>query len=113
MRPDYVTLGAVMVAIYFLLQVASLVVSIWQRTRRSPSVDVSLQEYVRRREFEEHCKRNEDVTGQLFDLLREQQREMVHGVEGMRKDLAEWQKVISYQLGALDGRVHTVERKPQ
>jgi hypothetical protein len=112
MKPDYATMGMVLGAIIVLLQAALLVISIWDRLRRKPSIDQTLLDYVRRKEFTDHCRHNEDVTKELFTLLRDQTASMANNVTNMRKDLAEWQRAIAYQIGNLDGRVDKIERKP-
>lgn len=111
MKPDYATMGMVLGAIIILLQAALLVISIWDRLRRKPSIDTTLLDYVRRQEFTAHCQHNEDVVKQLFGLLREQAAAMAQGVTDLHRDLAEWQRGIAYQIGSLDGRVDKIERK--
>ena len=112
MKPDYATMGMVLGAFIILLQAALLIITIWDRLRRKPSIDQTLLDYVRREEFTEHCKHNDDITKQLFTLLREQATAATEKVTDLHKDLSLWQRGIAYQIGSLDGRVDKIERKP-
>ena len=111
MKPDYATIGIVVGALIILLQLTSLIINIWYRLRRNPTIDQTLQNYVRREEFSEHCKDNTDLMGQIFNLLRDQQTATTDSIKSLSKDLSEWQRGIAYQIGSLDGRVDKVERK--
>ena len=102
----------VLLTISAMMSLALVVINIWDRLRRKPSIDQTLLYYLRREEYTEHCKQNDAVTKELFTLLREQSASMGTSVTNLHKDLGEWQRGIAYQIGCLDGRVDKIERNP-
>lgn len=113
MRPDYATIGIVLASLFFILQVASLIITIWQRLRRQPPIDQTLRDYVLKREFEKHVESNERVQTQLFDLQRAQTQHVGDEIKGLRESLSTWQNGVSQQIGNMEGRIASIERKPK
>lgn len=113
MRPDYSTIGIVLAAIFFLLQVALIIITIWQRLRRQPPIDQTLQNYLLKSDFEKHCDWDRQVTGQLFDLLRDQTRHVGNEIKELSESLSTWQNGVSQQIGNMEGRIAAMERKPK
>ncbi len=112
MKPDYATVGMVLASIFVLLQAALVVLSIWEKLKRKPSIDQTLLYYVRREEYAEHVKRNDDITKELFTLLRNETANMASSMTDLKRDLGEWQRGMAYQIGSMDGRMDKIERKP-
>ena len=113
MSPDYTTIGVVLASMFFLLQVMSLIITIWQRLRRQPPIDQTLRDYVLKREFEKHCESNERVLTELFNLQRDQTRHVGDEIKGLRESLSTWQNGVSQQIGNMEGRIAAMERKPK
>ena len=113
MRPDYATIGIVLASLFFILQVASLIITIWQRLRRQPPIDQTLRDYVLKREFEKHVESNERVQTQLFDLQRAQTQHVGDEIKGLRESLSTWQNGVAPQIGNMEGRIASMERKPK
>lgn len=113
MRPDYATIGIVLASIFFLLQVALIIITIWQRLRRQPPIDQTLRDYVLKREFEKHVESNERVQTQLFDLQRAQTQHVGGEIKGLRESLSNWQNGVCQQIGNMEGRIASMERKPK
>lgn len=113
MTPDYATIGIALAAIFFLLQVASLIITIWQRLRRQPSIDTTLRDYTLKADFDRHCENNDMVIGQLFDLQRQQTENVSKEIKELSTHLSAWQNGVSHQIGRLDGRISSMENKPQ
>ena len=55
---DYYSIGMVLVSLIAILNLANVAINIWAKTRRKPPIDVTLQDYVRRSEFD---KLREDI----------------------------------------------------
>jgi len=111
MTPDYATIGIALAAIFFLLQVTSLIITIWQRLRRSPPIDQTLQDYIKRPEFDAHCLQNDRVQGQLFDLQRQATQHVGNEIKEFSTNLSNWQRSVSHQIGNIEGRVSHMEKK--
>ena len=111
MRPDYATIGIVLASLFFILQVASLIITIWQRLRRQPPIDQTLRDYVLKEEFQKHCESNERVQTELFNLQRAQTQHVGDEIKGLRESLGSWQNGVSQQIGNMEGRIAAMERK--
>ena len=109
MRPEYAQIGLVLASVFFLLQVVSIIITIWQRLRRNPPIDQTLADYVKRREFELHCTQNDGVQKQLFELQRTQTKDVGDEIRGFKDSLSAWQGGISHQIGRIDGRLSSME----
>jgi hypothetical protein len=111
MRPDYTTIGIVLAAIFFLLQVALIIITIWQRLRRQPSIDQTLLKYVLKDEFDKHVLKNDAIEDKLFDLQRKATEDIGKEIKSMSSSLTQWQLGVSHQMGRLDGRVDSMEQR--
>lgn len=109
MKPEYAQVGMVLACIFFLLQVASLIITIYHRMRRSPPIDQTLADYVKRREFELHCTQNDEVQKLLFDLQRKATEDVGKEIKDFSTNLSAWQNGISHQVGRIDGRLSSME----
>ena len=109
MRPDYASIGLVLACIFFLLQVASLIITIWQRLRRQPPIDQTLREYTLKKDFDRHCENNDKVIGQLFDLQRTTTENIGNEIKDMNTNLSTWQHGVSHQIGKLEGQISSME----
>lgn len=103
MNQDYYSIGMVLVSLIAIMNLANLAISIWSRTRRRPSIDVSLQEYVKRTEFESLRNTLNDTNRQIFDLLRKQQDDTSDKISQLMQNLAEWQRGMERQIGRIEG----------
>lgn len=93
--------------IILLLQVANMAVNIFAKLRRSPPIDQTLQNYVRRDEFDrlraeldKRCEELRKTDGKLFDQLRE-----------VTERNASWQNGMSMQIGRLDSSVNEILKR--
>lgn len=86
------TLGGV----YLLSQTAYVLVGIWARFRRSPPIDQTLQNYVRRDEFDKLRDELRRTDAKLFDLVR-----------AVTDRAASFQQGIAMQLGRIDSALST------
>ena len=111
MRPDYATIGIVLASIFFLLQVSSLIITIWQRLSRKPPIDQTLQNYLLKSDFDRHVESNERVLTELFNLQRESTKHVGDEIKGLRESLYTWQNGVSQQIGNMEGRIASMERK--
>ncbi len=102
---NYYHIGLVLVSLLTILQVGNLVISIWSKVRRRPSIDATLQGYVSREEFEKLREYADDIHRQLFDLLREQQASNLQAIKELTRSITEWQNGIERQLGRIEGKV--------
>lgn len=83
--------------VILLLQIANMAVNIFAKLRRSPPIDQTLRDYVRRDEFDklrDELRRTDD---KLFDLAREN-----------TDRIASLQASIATQLGRLESSVSTL-----
>ena len=106
---DYYSVGMVLVSLIAIFQLASLAVNIWSRLRRKPSIDITLQDYVRRDELdklrEDIVKLREETRDndrQIFELLRHQQAELSDSIGNLTLSFCEWQRGIERQLGRIE-----------
>lgn len=113
MRPDYATIGIVLASLFFILQVASLIITIWQRLRRQPPIDQTLSHYLLKSDFDRHVESNERIQTELFNLQRESTKHVGEEIKGMRESLYTWQNGVSQQIGNMEGRIAAMERKPK
>ncbi|MGI5868652.1 MAG: hypothetical protein ACOX9C_04300 [Kiritimatiellia bacterium] len=113
MRPDYANIGIALASIFFLLQVLSLILSIWQRLSRHPPIDQTLQHYVRRDEFEKFRDANDRVHSELFDLQRKSTDKVADEIKGLRESLSQWQLSTAKLLGNIEGRTRALELKKE
>ena len=111
MRPDYATIGIVLASLFFILQVASLIITIWQRLRRQPPIDQTLQNYLLKSDFEKHVAKNDAIEDKLFDLQRKATEDIGKEIKQMSTSLTQWQLGVSHQMGRLDGRVDSMEQR--
>jgi hypothetical protein len=98
---DSIASNATVVTVGGLFIVASFVnlaLSIWSKLRRSPPIDQTLRDYVRRDEFERERAERLKTEARLFDLLRE-----------VTERNANWQAGISAQLGRLESAVESLK----
>ena len=86
--------------IILLLQIANMAVNIFAKLRRSPPIDQTLRDYVRREEFEKRCDELRRADAKLFDLVRE-----------ISERNATWQGHISTQLGRLETAVEDLKNR--
>ncbi len=111
MRPDYATIGIVLASIFFLLQVVAIIITIWHKLRRQPTIDQTLKDYVLKADFDIHCKRNDDIEKELFALQRKATEDIGREIKNMSSSLTQWQLGVSHQMGRLDGRVDSMENR--
>ena len=83
--------------IILLLQIANMAVNIFAKLRRSPPIDQTLRDYVRRDEFDKLRDELRRTDAKLFDLAREN-----------TDRIATLQASISTQLGRLESSVSTL-----
>lgn len=81
-----------------ILQIVNIAVNIFAKLRRSPPIDQTLRDYVRRDEFDKLRDELRSTDAKLFDLVRE-----------MSDRNASWQSAISAQLGRLESAVAAVK----
>ena len=89
-----ITFGSILI----LMQIVGLAVNIWHRMRRSPPIDQTLRDYVRRDEFDRERVERLKAESKLFDLVRE-----------ITERNASWQAGISAQLGRLESAVESLK----
>lgn len=109
---DYYSIGMVLVSLIAILNLANVAINIWAKTRRKPPIDVTLQDYVRRSEFD---KLREDIDKlreetrdndrQIFELLRQQQARNMESITRLSDQLAAWQRGIERQLGRMESHL--------
>ena len=68
---DYYSIGMVLVSLIAILNLANVAINIWSKTRRKPPIDITLQDYVRRDEFDKLRDELRRADAKLFDLARE------------------------------------------
>lgn len=100
---DYYSIGLVLVSLVAILEFVNLATSIWSRVRRRPSIDATLQDYVRREEFERLRAECRDNDRQIFDILRALQSQTADSIRGLSESLAGWQRGIERQIGRIEG----------
>ena len=105
MRPEYAQIGLVLASVFFLLQVASIIITIWQRLRRNPPIDQTLADYVKRPEFERHCDGNEAVQKELFALQRKMTEDVGREIKDFSTNLGNWQNGVAQQIGRIEGQI--------
>jgi hypothetical protein len=111
MKPDYATIGIVLASIFFLLQVASIIITIWRGLRRTPPIDQTLKDYTLKADFDRHCENQDKVMTQLFDLQRKTTEDVGNQVKDLNTNLSVWQNGVSHQIGKLEGRLTSREEK--
>ena len=109
---DYYSIGMVLVSLIAILNLANVAINIWSKTRRRPPIDVTLQDYVRRSEFnklrEDIDKLREEMRDndrQIFDLLRKQQEELSDSRGRLTLSFCDWQRGIERQLGRMESHL--------
>lgn len=83
--------------VILLLQIANMAVNIFAKLRRSPPIDQTLRDYVRRDEFDKLRDELRRTDAKLFDLAREN-----------TDRIASLQASIATQLGRLESSVSTL-----
>lgn len=99
---DYYSIGMVLVSLIAILNLANVAINIWAKTRRKPPIDVTLQDYVRRSEFDKLREDIRDNDKQIFELLRQQQARNMESITRLSDQLAAWQRGIERQLGRIE-----------
>lgn len=89
-----ITFGGVIL----LLQIANMAVNIFAKLRRSPPIDQTLRDYVRKDEFDKLRDELRRADAKLFDLVRE-----------ITARNATWTAGISAQLGRLEAAVESMK----
>lgn len=87
--------------VILLLQVANMAVNIFAKLRRSPPIDQTLRDYVRRDEFDKLRDELRRADAKLFDLAREN----TDRIAAIQTSDATWKSGISTQLGRLESSV--------
>ncbi len=100
---DYYSIGMVLVSLIAILNLANVAINIWAKTRRKPPIDVTLQDYVRRDEFDKLREETRDNVRQIFDLLRQQQARNMESITRLTEQLASWQRGMERQIGRIEG----------
>ena len=100
---DYYSIGMVLVSLIAILNLANVAINIWAKTRRKPPIDVTLQDYVRRDEFDKLREETRDNDRQIFDLLRQQQARNMESITRLTEQLASWQRGMERQIGRIEG----------
>ena len=99
---DYYSIGMVLVSLIAILNLANVAINIWAKTRRKPPIDITLQDYVRRDEFDKLREETRDNVRQIFDLLRQQQEELSDSIGKLTLSFCEWQRGMERQIGRLE-----------
>jgi len=99
---DYYSIGMVLVSLIAILNLANVAINIWAKTRRKPPIDITLQDYVRRSEFDKLREDIRDNDKQIFELLRQQQARNMESITRLSDQLAAWQRGIERQLGRIE-----------
>ena len=105
MKPEYAQIGMVLACIFFLLQVAGIIITIWQRLRRNPPIDQTLAQYVRRIEFDRHCDRDDAVQKEIFALQRKITEDVGREIKDFSTNLGNWQNGVAQQIGRIEGQI--------
>ena len=100
---DYYSIGMVLVSLIAILNLANVAINIWAKTRRKPPIDITLQDYVRRSEFDKLREEMRDNDRQIFDLLRQQQARNMESITRLTEQLASWQRGMERQIGRIEG----------
>lgn len=100
---DYYSIGMVLVSLIAILNLANVAINIWAKTRRKPPIDMTLQDYVRRDEFDKLREEMRDNDRQIFDLLRQQQARNMESITRLTEQLASWQRGMERQIGRIEG----------
>lgn len=100
---DYYSIGMALVSLIAILNLANVAINIWAKTRRKPPIDVTLQDYVRRSEFDKLREEMRDNDRQIFELLRRQQTRNMESITRLSDQLAAWQRGMERQIGRIEG----------
>ena len=100
---DYYSIGMVLVSLIAILNLANVAINIWAKTRRKPPIDMTLQDYVRRDEFDKLREEMRDNDRQIFELLRQQQARNMESITRLTEQLASWQRGMERQIGRIEG----------
>lgn len=101
---DPVILAAVIVAIVVLLQAVQTILNIVDKFKRKPSIDQTLQNYVRRDEFEKLRESVDKNYDKLYDLARKQTEDTNKKLDALHTSLSSWQRGIERQIGIIEGK---------
>jgi phage terminase large subunit-like protein len=116
-----------MVGLAWIIGQAGTIVLIWSRLRRQPPISEDLaRNYATKmelsnalRDWKETCLRNHDhldsrlksdrgeidqVEREQFILIRSGQTELRNIIQGLQTSLAEWQRGVERQIGAIEER---------
>lgn len=93
--------------IILLLQVANMAVNIFAKLRRSPPIDQTLQNYVRRDEFDKLRDELRRADAKLFDLAREN----TDRIAALQTADASWKNGISMQMGRFDASINELLKR--
>ena len=89
--------------ILLLLQIANFCVNIYAKLRRRPPIDQTLQDYVRREEFD----RLRDALEKRTDELRRTDGKLFDELRAVTDKVATFQQGIAMQLGRIDNALTT------
>ncbi|MBP5586761.1 MAG: hypothetical protein J6Y92_10470 [Lentisphaeria bacterium] len=105
MNQDYYSIGMVLVSLIAIMTLANLAINIWAKTRRRPPIDMTLQDYVRRSDFDKLRDEMRDNDRQIFDLIRSQQARNADAITRLTERLTAWQRGLERQIGRIEGAV--------
>ncbi|MBQ9693574.1 MAG: hypothetical protein IJV69_02320 [Kiritimatiellae bacterium] len=91
--------------------IVSTILSAWNALRRKPSIDVTLQAYVKREELDALDKRVDDLARQLFDRQREDTHLLSKQIDTLTERLTDWQKGVERQIGRIEGNCQAITSK--
>ena len=103
-----ITFGSILI----LLQSGSLAINIWSKVRRSPPIEQTLSEYVRKDDFERETDVLRGNDRELYDLLRNQTSNCHAVVTRRDNDFKTWQLGLERQLGRIEEAIHTISKQP-
>lgn len=105
MNQDYYSIGMVLASLIAIMSLANLVLNIWAKLRRRPAIDVTLQDYVRKADFDALRAEMRDNDRQIFDLIRAQQARNADAITRLTERLTAWQRGMERQIGRIEGTV--------
>lgn len=105
MNQDYYSIGMVLASLIAIMSLANLVLNIWAKLRRRPAIDVTLQDYVRKADFDALRAEMRDNDRQIFDLIRAQQERNADAITRLTERLTAWQRGMERQIGRIEGTV--------
>lgn len=114
--PDQFALLYWIVGLGMAASIASNIAMVVKTMRRTPPIDRTLQDYATKAEVQQmkcdwqtRCQemhaRCDKTFGEIFSILRAQNKEITDRLDKYHAELAQWQLGMERQIGTLEGRM--------